>query len=49
MRLDGARVRRLDGWFFETDEASIPYHRVLRIDRGGETLFLRNEAAKGLS
>lgn len=49
MRLDGAHVRRLDRWFFETDEASIPYHRVLRIDRGGETLFLRNEDAKELS
>jgi hypothetical protein len=49
MRIPGSRVKALDRGFFDTDEATIPYHRILRIDHKGETVFLRNEKAKGLS
>lgn len=39
MAISGSRVRSLDRMFFETDEASIPYHRILRIVYRGELLF----------
>jgi len=42
-------VKALDRGFFDTDEATIPYHRILRIDYQGRTLFIRNEKAKDLS
>ena len=35
----GSRIRSLDRGFFETDEAVIPYHRILRIEYRGEVLF----------
>jgi len=37
--VNGARISSLERYYFETDEASIPYHRILRIDYRGETLF----------
>jgi hypothetical protein len=48
-RISGENVVSLGKGFFETDEATIPYHRILRIDRAGETLFLKNEGAKSLA
>ena len=42
-------MKALDRGFFDTDEATIPYHRILRIDYQGRTLFIRNEKAKELS
>ena len=42
MKISGERVKALGKGFFETDEAMIPYHRILRIEYDGETLFERN-------
>ncbi len=48
LMITGAAVKSLGSMFFETDEASIPYHRILRIDYRGEVLFERDARAKGL-
>ena len=48
LRIGGGAIRSLGRLFFETDEACIPYHRVLRIDYRGRTLFEKDERAKGL-
>lgn len=48
LMISGKDILSLGQGFFETREASIPYHRILRIDSKGRTLFLRNEAAKSL-
>lgn len=50
----GADIRRLDSWFFELDappgrSGTIPYHRVQRVTRGGETLWARGPGAGGAS
>jgi uncharacterized protein (UPF0248 family) len=41
MEIDGSRIRLLDKGFFETDEAMIPYHRIVRIEYRGRQLFSR--------
>lgn len=46
-KVDGAAIRLLGSLFFETADASIPYHRVLRIDHRGRTLFERKGNAGG--
>lgn len=48
LRITGRSVRSLGRAFFDTDEASIPYHRILRIDYRGRTLFEKDLRAKGL-
>lgn len=48
LRITGRSVRSLGRAFFDTDEASIPYHRILRIDYRGRTLFEKDARAKGL-
>ena len=48
MKITGDRISKLDRGFFDTDEASIPYHRILRIDHDGKTLFERNVKARNL-
>ena len=48
LRISGRSVRSLGRVFFETADASIPYHRVLRIDYRGETLFEKDARARGL-
>ena len=48
LRISGRSVRSLGRVFFETADASIPYHRVLRIDYRGETLFEKDAKARGL-
>ncbi|HIJ16694.1 MAG TPA: DUF504 domain-containing protein [Thermoplasmata archaeon] len=48
IRIHGTALRSLGRTFFETEEASIPYHRILRIDYRGETLFEKDARAKGL-
>ncbi len=35
----GSDIVALDRGFFETADASIPYHRILRIEYRGETVF----------
>lgn len=46
--IPGSSIRALDKYYFETDEAAIPYHRVLRIDYRGRTLFRKDDRAKRL-
>jgi len=41
MEIRGSAVKSLDRGFFETVDAMIPYHRIVRIDYRGRTLFLR--------
>ena len=41
-KVEGTEIRSLGSLFFELDEASIPYHRVLRIDHRGVTVFERD-------
>jgi hypothetical protein len=48
LRTSGREIRSLGRGFFEIDGASIPYHRILRIDYRGETLFEKDLRAKGL-
>ncbi len=48
LRIGGDRLRNLGKGFFDTDDATIPYHRILRIDYRGSTLFLRNDKARNL-
>ena len=49
MKITGERIVSLGKGFFDTDEATIPYHRILRIDCRGSTLFQRNEKARSLT
>ena len=49
MRIAGREIKALGRGFFDTRNATIPYHRVLRIDSKGRTLFEKDARAKGLS
>lgn len=48
MRMTGDRITSLGQGFFDTDDATIPYHRILRIDYKGRTLFEKDARAKTL-
>jgi uncharacterized protein (UPF0248 family) len=48
MKILGRDITSLGRSFFDTAEASIPYHRILRIDYRGKTLFEKDSRAKGL-
>lgn len=48
MKIAGREIKALGRGFFEIDEATIPYHRILRIDSKGGTLFEKDKRAKGL-
>lgn len=47
-KITGGNIVSLGSGFFDTDEATIPYHRILRIDYRGETLFEKDERARKL-
>jgi len=47
-KITGQSITSLGKGFFDTDEATIPYHRILRIDYGARTLFEKNQRAKSL-
>jgi len=47
-KIVGASIIALRRGFFDTDEATIPYHRILRIDYRGMTLFEKDESAREL-
>ena len=49
LRVSGRSVRSLGRTFFETEDACIPYHRVLRIDYRSRTLFEKDLRARGLA
>jgi len=39
MCVTGSRILALGKGFFETEEATIPYHRIVRIEYRGEVIF----------
>ncbi len=39
MRIAGSTIKELGRGFFETEEATIPYHRILKIEYKGEVVF----------
>jgi len=39
--ISGSEIIELASSFFHTGDASIPYHRVFRIDHDGRTIFER--------
>ncbi|MDH3365333.1 MAG: RNA repair domain-containing protein [Thermoplasmata archaeon] len=39
LSVSGSEIRALGRGFFEVDDASIPYHRVTRIEYRGEVVF----------
>ena len=45
-KVEGSRIRSLDRFYFETDEAAIPYHRILRIEYRGRTVFEKGAKAR---
>ena len=47
LKISGRQIRSLGRGFFEMEDASIPYHRILRIDYREETLFEKDSRAKG--
>jgi hypothetical protein len=49
MRVRGSTITGFRPGFFEMEDTTIPFHRVLRIDYRGETLFEKDARAKGLS
>jgi hypothetical protein len=49
LKTTGKDIISLGRGFFDTADAMIPYHRILRIDYRGETLFLKKEGAKSLT
>jgi uncharacterized protein (UPF0248 family) len=40
-RISGADIRELGSSFFSTSEATVPYHRIFRIEYAGEIIFER--------
>jgi len=48
LKISGRKITTLGKGFFETDDAMIPYHRILRIDYGGKTLFEKDARARNL-
>ena len=47
-RISGEDIVALGKGFFDTREATIPYHRILKIEHKGMVLFLRNAGAAAL-
>jgi uncharacterized protein (UPF0248 family) len=48
-KIAGTSIISLGRGFFNTDEATIPYHRILRIDYRGAILFEKDELARDLA
>jgi len=48
LRIRGDIVKSLGRGFFDTEDATIPYHRILRIDYRGKTLFRKDARADNL-
>ena len=46
--ISGSSIRALGRGFFETEDAMIPYHRILRIDYRGRTLFEKDARARNV-
>jgi uncharacterized protein (UPF0248 family) len=48
-KIAGTSIISLGRGFFDTDEATIPYHRILRIDYDRRIVFGKNESARKLA
>lgn len=46
MVIPGTDIKSLGRSFFETEEASIPYHRIVEIRYGNDVIWLRKEESK---
>lgn len=47
-KISGAQIVALGKGFFDTADATIPYHRILKIEHNGSILFLKSESAEAL-
>ena len=47
MSVVGSKIRGLGQGFFETDDATIPYHRIQRIEYNGRVVFDKSRKSKG--
>jgi len=45
--LIGNQIKSIGELFIETDKAIIPYHRILKIDYNGKTIFDREKVGGG--
>jgi len=48
LKIAGNSIKALGRGFFETEDAMIPYHRILRIDYRGRTLFEKDARARNV-
>lgn len=48
-KIQGTSIITLGRGFFDTNEATIPYHRILRIDYNGKIVFEKNGSARNLA
>jgi len=48
LKVRGSAITALGRGFFDTEDATIPYHRILRIDYRGETIFRKDSRADSL-
>jgi uncharacterized protein (UPF0248 family) len=46
LSLSGSTITSMDKGFFETDEAVIPYHRILRIEYRGKIVFDKEKESR---
>lgn len=46
LSLNGSMITSLDKGFFETDEAVIPYHRILRIEYRDKVIFDKDRESR---
>lgn len=46
LSITGDRILSLERGFFETDEAVIPFHRILRIEYRGQMIFDKEKASR---
>lgn len=46
LSMSGSTITSMDKGFFETDEAVIPYHRILRIEYRGKIVFDKEKESR---
>jgi len=49
LKITGDKIRRMGRGFFDTDEATIPYHRILKIEYRGRIIFEKRSQKHGSS
>ena len=43
LRITGDKIKELGAGFFDTEDATIPYHRILKIEYRGKVLFEKRD------